>query len=144
MTLFNFCAETATCRVFFFRLHFNVCADVDNREMARPKAKGTKNFVSNTSYTTCKAVARKWEILAAKRVKMSGSERESERNTTNKFFFLRTYDIPSLKSVTRKFPAAVVRNNVKKCTKKCAASAKLLVFPLIQPFVVLFLPFSLP
>ena len=60
-------------------------------------------------------------MLAATDVKMRGSEKKVSKNT---------YDISSIKRVTRKFSGSfyvvVVQTNRKKCTKKCAARAKLL------------------
>ena len=50
-------------------------------------------------------------MLAAIMVKMSGSE----KTTVSK----NTYDIFSVKRVTRKFHVVVVLKKAKKCTKKC-------------------------
>ena len=62
------------------------------------------------------AVGGKQEMLAATKVKISGSEKRNKN----------TYDISSIKRVTRKFHVVVVQNKGKECTKKCAARAKLL------------------
>ena len=62
-------------------------------------------------------------MLAATKVKMSGSEKKRNRNT---------YNISPIKLVTGKFLAefnvVVVQNNGKKCMKKRAARAKLFLF----------------
>ena len=57
----------------------------------------------------------------------SGHQGENERQSDRKMN-KNTYDISSIKRVTRKFHVVVVQNNGKryKCTKKCAACAKLL------------------
>ena len=64
------------------------------------------------------------------KVKMSGSEKKVNENT---------YDISSIKRVTKKFlevsRCSRAKTTAKKCTKKCAASAKLL-FLQIRPIVV--------
>ena len=59
------------------------------------------------------------------KVKMSGSEKVNGN----------TYDIYSIKRVPKKFleVSRCSKNNGKKCTKKCAARAKLLL--LIRPIV---------
>ena len=60
-------------------------------------------------------------MLAATKVKVSGSEKTGNKNT---------YDISSIKSVTRKFLGVLgcsrAKTTAKKCAKKCAAQAKLL------------------
>ena len=72
------------------------------------------------------------------KVKMSRSEKKVNENT---------YDISSIKRVTKKvsrsFTLQSFKTTVKKCTKKCAARAKLL-FLLIRPIgpLLLFSPFS--
>ena len=71
---------------------------------------------------------RKWEMLAATKVKMSGSEKQNKPKKKNK----NTYDISSIKRVATKFLEfslyiVVVQNNGKEMyKKKCAARAKLL------------------
>ena len=72
------------------------------------------------------AAVRKWETIAAGKVKMSGSEKQKKKankNTSSKFF-ASTFDIFSIKRVTRKFH--ITTTTAKKCTKKSAARAKLL------------------
>ena len=80
---------------------------------------------------------RKWEILAATKVKMS----EWKKVNNNR------YDISSIKRVTRKFLEVSRCGRAKKrqrnVQKKCAARAKLF-FLLNRPIVVVFSPFSLP
>ena len=54
--------------------------------------------------------------VAASRVKMSGSEKKKANGNKAKKSFVSTYNIFSLKHVTRKFH--VTRTTAKKCTKK--------------------------
>ena len=60
---------------------------------------------------------------AASKLKMSGSEKIANRNTSNKTFF-------SIKCVTE-YRVVVVQNNGKEMSKKCTACAKLLIRLLI-------------
>ena len=87
-----------------------------------------KNFV---------AAVRKWEMLAATKVKMSGSDKKVNKNK---------YDSSSIKRVTKKFLEVSCCSRAKQrqrnVQKECAARAKLL-FLLIRPIVV-FSPLSLP
>ena len=53
----------------------------------------------------------------------SGHQGENKRQ--RKKVIWNTYNISSIKWVTRKFHVVVVQNNGKKCTKKCVARAKL-------------------
>ena len=53
---------------------------------------------------------KKWEVLAATNVKMS----DNEKKKVNK----NTYEISSVKRVTRKFHVVVVQNNGKEMYKK--------------------------
>ena len=66
-------------------------------------------------------------------------EKKANRNTSNKIF-VSTYNIFSIKRVTSKFQVATTM--AEKCTKKCAAGAKLFFCWLDLMFFVL--PFSLP
>ena len=75
---------------------------------------------------------------SGKQGEMSGSEKQRKIKRTGTQavkFFGSTYDIFSIKRVTRKFHIATT--TAKKCTKKCAARAKLLfllfLFWLIRP-----------
>ena len=65
-------------RVFFFRLNFNVYADVYNRERARSRDK-KHEFSLETKTWDFYMLVRKWEMLVASKVKMSGSEKESKQ-----------------------------------------------------------------
>ena len=69
-------------------------------------------------------------MLAATKVKVSGSEKKGNKNT---------YDISSIKRVTRKFLGVLrcsrAKQQQRNVQKKCAARAKLL-FLLIRPIVV--------
>ena len=84
-------------------------------------------------------------MLAASKVKMSGSEKKKRKGTQAIFFFCGrihvrkshngsyhgswcTYDIFFIKRVTRKFH--VTTTSAKKCNKKCIARAKLLFLPI--------------
>ena len=60
---------------------------------------------------------------AASKLKMSGSEKIANRNTSNKTFF-------SIKCVTE-YRVVVVQNNGKEMYKKCTACTKLLIRLLI-------------
>ena len=60
---------------------------------------------------------------AASKLKMSGSEKIANRNTSNKTFF-------SIKCVTE-YRVVVVQNNGKEMYKKCTACANLLIRLLI-------------
>ena len=55
----------------FFRLDFNVYTDVDNRE--RAKARDKTNEKKKEKQENFIAAVRKWEMQAATKVKMSGS-----------------------------------------------------------------------
>ena len=83
------------------------------------------------------AAVRKWEIRAAMKVKMRGSEKRKVNKNT--------YDISSIKRVTRKFlevsRCGRARQWQKKCSKKVYCTCKV-AFLLIRPIV--FSPFSLP
>ena len=70
-------------------------------------------------------------MQTASKVKMSGSQKMANRNTSSKIF------VSTIKCVTRKFHVATITAN--KCTKKLAARTKL-CFLLSRPvdfFVVL-------
>ena len=70
-------------------------------------------------------------MQTASKVKMSGSQKMANRNTSSKLF------VSTIKCVARKFHVATTTAN--KCTKKCAARTKLF-FLLSRPvefFVVL-------
>ena len=113
---------------------------MDNREGARARDKKQRRQISlEEKHENFIAGVRKWEMLAATKVKMSGSEKKN-----SELEHIQTYNISPIKCVTRKFYVVVVQNNSKKCTKKCAASAKLFFF-LIRPiiFFLLFLFLSL-
>ena len=77
----------------FFRLDFNVYTDVDNRERARAKDKKTREK-KKEKHENFIAAVRKWEMQAATKVKISGSDKKVNRNK---------YDFSSIKRVTRKF-----------------------------------------
>ena len=59
----------------------------------------------------------------ASKMKMSGSEKKKRTGTQATKFFVSTYNIFSIKRVTSKFQVATTM--AEKCTKKCAAGAKL-------------------
>ena len=71
-------------------------------------------------------------MLAANKVKMSGSEKKVNRNNSNKIFCEQSSFI---KRVARKFRVVVVQNNGKEMYKK--------VFLLIRPLFPFLLPSSL-
>ena len=76
---------------------------MDNRERtrARDKNKGD-NFFLETHENFIAVVRRKWGMLAASKMKMNGSAKESEQEHKQHFFFVRTYNISSIKSVFSK------------------------------------------
>ena len=76
-------------------------------------------------------------MLLATRVKMSDSEKKNEQEHVQHFLH-KTCN----QEVSGRFTLQSCKTTAKKCTKKCAARAKLL-FLLIGPIAV-FLPFSLP
>ena len=63
----------------FFRLNFNVYIDVDNRERARDREIKNKRDQFCWKHENFMAVLRIWEMLAATKVIMSGSEKKSEQ-----------------------------------------------------------------
>ena len=74
-----------------------VYIDVDNRERAKPRDKKQRRLIpKEKTHETFKVVVRKWEMLVATKVKMSGSEKKKELNRN-------TYNISSMKRVTWKF-----------------------------------------
>ena len=66
----------------FFRLNFNIYTNVDNREKARTwnKKNNWDNFVGR-KHENFVAAVRKWEMLAATKVKMNGSEKPNWTGT---------------------------------------------------------------
>ena len=82
----------------FFRLNFKVFIGVDNSERARARDKKCKEDqfrwrIAWKFYSGCEKM-RKWEMLAATKVKMSGSKKKVNRTT---------YNISAIKRVTGKF-----------------------------------------
>ena len=65
-------------------------------------------------------------MLAATKVKVSGSEKKGNKNT---------YDISSIKRVTRKFLGVLrcsrAKQRQRNIQKKCAARARLLIRPVV-------------
>ena len=54
-----------------------VYIDVDNRERAKPRDKNQRRLIPlEETHETFKVVVRKWEMLVATKVKMSGSEKK--------------------------------------------------------------------
>ena len=72
----------------FFDIIFDVYTHVGNRERARASdCKQRRRISLQEKHENVIAAVRKWEMLAASKVKMSGSEKiKSERNTSNKIF----------------------------------------------------------
>ena len=85
-------------------------------------------------------------MLAASKVKMSGSAKKKKKNVDNN-----TYDISSIKRVTRNskfqevstFSRAIHKETAEKCTKKSALQVQRFFFWLLD-LLLFFLPFSLP
>ena len=102
--------------------------DVDNRERARAKDKNQRRQICWKSNMRIYVGGQKMrnasgQQAAASKLKMSGSEKIANRNTSNKTFF-------SIKCVTE-YRVVVVQNNGKEMYKKCTACAKLLIRLLI-------------
>ena len=72
----------------FFDIIFDVYTHVGNREIVRASDCRQRRRISlQEKNENVIAAVRKWEMLAASKVKMSGSEKiKSERNTSNKIF----------------------------------------------------------
>ena len=72
----------------FFDIIFDVYTHVGNRERVRASdCKQRRRISLQEKHENVIAAVRKWEMLAASKVKMSGSEKiKSERNTSNKIF----------------------------------------------------------
>ena len=82
---------------------------------------------------------------AASKVKMSGSEKIANRNTSNKIFGEHIRYFISIKSVTRlrKFHVVVVQSNGKEMYKKVCFTCRV-IFLLLLIRLLIFLQFSLP
>ena len=105
---------------------------VKERQRARVRDKiQLRYFLVEEQHENFVAAVRKWEMLAATTVKMSGSEKKVQEQV-RRFF---------TKRLTRKFmEVVVVQNNGKEVCKK---SVLFCCFFAIRPIVV-FPPFSLP
>ena len=92
-----------------------------NRRLER-EIKNEDIFLLEERHENFVAAVRKWEMLAATKVKMSGNEKKSEQE--------HVYDISSSKRVTRKFlevsRCGRTKQRHRNVEKKCAARAKLL------------------
>ena len=64
-------------------------------------------------------------MLAATKVKMSGSKKKKKKK---KKMSKNTYDISSIKRISRKFQVVVVQNNGKEMYKKVCCTCKIAVF----------------
>ena len=100
----------------------------------REKTKKTV-FVGGTTWNFVAAL-RKWEMLAATRMKMSDSEKKSEKEHVRHFLY-KTHN----QEVSRSFTLKACKTTAKKWTKKVCCTCKV-AFLLIRPIVV-FSPFSL-
>ena len=64
----------------FFPLNFNVYINLDNRERARKKNKWQRRPISlEEKHENYIATVRKWEMVAATKMKMSGSGKQGEQ-----------------------------------------------------------------
>ena len=63
----------------FLRLNFNVFINVGNRGKAGARNKTTETNLVGRKHKNFIAAVRKWEMLAATKVKISGSEKQSEQ-----------------------------------------------------------------
>ena len=72
----------------FFDVIFDVYTHVDNRERARASDWKQRKWISlEEKHEKFIAAVKKWEMLAASKVKMSGSEKiKANMNTGNKIF----------------------------------------------------------
>ena len=95
------------------------------RQKARAREKKRRHFLLEEQHENFVAVARKWKMLT--KVKIRGRRKKVNKNT---------YDISSIKRVTRKFLTT------KKCTKKVCITCKVAI--LLISRTVVFSPFSLP
>ena len=73
-------------------------------------------------------------MLAASKVKISGSEKENEQEH-KQIFFVKTYDISSLKGATRKFHVVVVQQQWQRNVQKSVLHVQS-CFLLIRPIIV--------
>ena len=82
---------------------------VDNRKRARARDKRQRRRISlEEQHKNFIAAVRRQEMLVTSKMKMSGSEKKNaNKNTQN--FFVSTYDISSIKGVTRQFNVVVVQ-----------------------------------
>ena len=87
------------------------------REKRKDVGKQHENFV---------AAVRKWEMPAVTTLKVSGCEKKGNTNT---------YDISSIKRVTRKFLGVLrcsrAKQQQRNVQKKCTARARLLIRPVV-------------
>ena len=92
----------------------------DDRDLEREIKKQRRHYLLEEQHENFIAAVRKWEMLAATRVKMSGSQKKVNRTT---------YNISSIKSVTRKFlevsRCSRAKQRQRSVQKKCAARAKM-------------------
>ena len=91
-----------------------------DRKLEREKKK-RRHFLLEEKHENFVAVARKWKMLAATKVKIRGRGKKVNKNT---------YDISSIKRVTRNFLVVSRRRRARQrqrnVQKKCASRAKLL------------------
>ena len=80
---------------------------------------------------------------AASKIKMSGSEKIANRNTSNKISGEHIRYFLPIKCVTRKFHVVVVQSNGKEMYKKVCFTCKVVFFLLLIRLLI-FLQFSLP
>ena len=92
-----------------------------DRELERER-KRKKEKLLEKQHENFVAAVRKWEMLAVTTLKVSGCEKKGDTNT---------YDISSIKRVTRKFLGVLrcsrAKQQQRNVQKKCAARAKLLI-----------------
>jgi len=89
-------------------------------EIKKQPDKQRRQISLETKHENFIAVVRKWEMLAASKVNMSGIEKQSEQEHKQSiiFFFVRTYDISFVKRVPRKFHAVVVQKQRQRNVQK--------------------------
>ena len=114
----------------FLRLSFNVYTDIDNRERARARDENKGDLFCWKNNVIFLFGVEKMRNASgqqgeASKVKMIGSERKANRNTSWTKSSVNTYDIfLPIKCVTRKFHVVVVQNNGKEMYKKVCCTCK--------------------
>ena len=112
-------------------------AMLNEKKSHRELERKIRSYVLEQQHEKFLVAVRKWEILAATKVKMS----EWKKVNNNR------YDISSIKRVTRTFldvsRCGRAETTAEKCAEKVCCTCKV-VFFLLLSLIVVFSPFSLP